>query len=442
VIPRELVTELMERFSVPGVAVGVRHGDDEETAGFGVTSADHPLVVDADTLFQIGSITKTYTAAAAMRLVEDGRLDLDAPIRDVLPELRLADEDVAARASMRHLLSHTGGWTGDYFDVVGPGDDALALMVARLDQLEQLTPLGEIWSYNNSGFYIVGRAIEVIVGKPFEAALQELVLEPLGLERSFFFAEDVITHRFAVGHDRTGAVARPWAIGRPAAPAGGIVASVRELLLYAKLVFGETDLLRPESIAAMREPQAEVGFAMGDSVGLGWYLFERGGFRFVTHGGATNGQQALFVACPEERFAFAVLANHADGSALSSELRTAFLRDRLGIEAPAETRIAVQPDELATYSGSYDSSLTRADVTVDDGTLVLQLTPKGGFPTPESPPTPGPPPTRVALERANAIIALDEPLKGSRGDFLRDEQGQIAWFRISGRIHRRLEGPS
>ena len=338
---------------------------------------------------------------------------------------------------MRHLLAHTGGWTGDYFDVLGPGDDALELMVARLDQLEQLTPLGEIWSYNNAGFYIAGRAIEVLAGKPFEAALQELVLDPLGLERSFFFAEDVLTHRFVVGHDRSGAVARPWGIGRAAAPAGGLVSSVRELLLYAKLVFGETELLRPESIAAMREPQAEVGFAMGDAVGLGWYVFERDSHRFVTHGGTTNGQQALFVACPEERFAFAVLTNHADGSALSAELRAAFLRERLGIKAPAETQIDLEPDELAAYGGSYESALSFADVTLEDEALVLRLTPKGGFPTPDSPPTPGPPPTRLALERTDAVIALDEPLKGSRGDFLRDAQGEIAWFRISGRIHRR-----
>ena len=436
VIPRELVTASMERFGVPGVAVAVRNGDEVEAAGFGVTSVENPLDVDGDTLFQIGSITKTYTAAAAMRLVEEGRLDLDAPVREVLPELTLADEDAAAHATMRHLLSHTGGWRGDYFDVLGPGDDALAQMVERLALLEQLTPLGALWSYNNAGFYIAGRAIEVLARMPFEHALKELVLDPLGLERSFFFAEDVLTHRFAVGHDRTGVVARPWGIGRPAAPAGGLVTSANELLAYARLLFGETDVLRPESLAAMREPQADVGRAMGDAVGLGWYLFERDGMSFVTHGGSTNGQQALLVIAPEDRFAFAVLTNHSDGAALGSEVREHLLRE-LGIEPPPKTRLELSEDELAGYVGSYDSALSRSDVALENGALVLTMSPKGGFPTPDSPPMPGPPPTRIAFEAEDAIVALDEPLEGSRGDFLRGPDGEIAWLRIWGRIHRR-----
>ena len=430
------MAETMERFGIPGVAVAVQHGDDVDAAGFGVTSVEHPLDVDADTLFQIGSITKTYTAAAAMRLVEGGLLDLDAPVREVLPDLRLADEDAAARATMRHLLSHTGGWTGDYFDVVGPGDDALAEMVARLGRLEQLTPLGEIWSYNNAGFYIAGRVIEVLAGLPFERALKELVLDPLGLERSFFFAEDVLTHRFAVGHDRSGAVARPWGIGRPAAPAGGLVTSVNELLAYARLVFGETDVLRAESLEAMREPQADVGRSLGDAVGLGWYLFERNGLRFVTHGGSTNGQQAFFAACPEERLAVAVLTNHADGSALVTVLRAHVLA-QLGIEPPPEERLTLSAADLQAYLGAYDSALTRAELTLEDYTLLLTLTPKGGFPTPESPPGPAPPPTRIAFDAPDEIVALDDPLKGSRGDFLRGADGEIAWLRVGGRIHSR-----
>src|SRR5918992_4006083 len=142
----------MDEFGVPGVAVGLRHGEDEDYAGFGVTSVEHPLDVDGDTLFQIGSISKTFTATAAMSLVEQGRLDLDEPVRTYLPDLRLADAAAAAGATMRHLLSHTGGWVGDYFDTIGRGEDALAQMVERLDMLEEVTPLGETWSYNNAGF--------------------------------------------------------------------------------------------------------------------------------------------------------------------------------------------------------------------------------------------------------------------------------------------------
>ena len=93
----ERVTEAMARLRVPGVAVGLLLDGTEHTAGFGVTNVEHPLPVDADTLFQIGSTTKTATATLALQLAEAGRLDLDAPVRAYLPDLRLADEAVAAR---------------------------------------------------------------------------------------------------------------------------------------------------------------------------------------------------------------------------------------------------------------------------------------------------------------------------------------------------------
>src|SRR2546430_1561136 len=100
----------MSRYHVPGIAIGILHDGDEDIAAYGVTNLEHPLPVDADTLFQIASITKTITATVVMRLVERGALDLDSPIRRYLPEFKLRDEDVAKRATLRHLVTHTGGW--------------------------------------------------------------------------------------------------------------------------------------------------------------------------------------------------------------------------------------------------------------------------------------------------------------------------------------------
>ena len=125
---------------IPGVAVGVLAGDQESAVGFGVTSVENPLPITADTLFQIGSITKTFVATAIMRLVENDKLDLDAPVRSWLPGLSLFDDGVAQQVTLRHLLTHTGGWVGDYFNDFGSGDDALARMVAEVAELPQLAP--------------------------------------------------------------------------------------------------------------------------------------------------------------------------------------------------------------------------------------------------------------------------------------------------------------
>src|SRR5260370_734986 len=108
----DAVRGAMEETETPGAAVGMWHRGEEHVAGLGVTSVENPLDVTADTLFQIGSITKTFTATTAMALVEQGKLDLDSPVRTYLPELRLADEGVAERVTMRHLLTHMGGLGG------------------------------------------------------------------------------------------------------------------------------------------------------------------------------------------------------------------------------------------------------------------------------------------------------------------------------------------
>ena len=120
------IPDAMVQHKVPGVALGIVCEGREFMKGFGVTNVRHPLPVDEKTLFQIGSTTKTFTATAVMRLVEDGKLALDEPIRTYLPDFRMRDHEVTTRLTMRHLLTHTGGWDGDFFPDTGNGDDALA----------------------------------------------------------------------------------------------------------------------------------------------------------------------------------------------------------------------------------------------------------------------------------------------------------------------------
>src|SRR5262245_52853995 len=122
----EAVRARCEELSVPGAAVGVLHDGVERHEGFGVTSVENTLDVTPDTRFQIGSISKTFTGTVVLYLVAEGLLDLDRPVREYLPDLALADADATQRVTLRHLLTHTAGWIGDFFEDTGGGDDALA----------------------------------------------------------------------------------------------------------------------------------------------------------------------------------------------------------------------------------------------------------------------------------------------------------------------------
>jgi CubicO group peptidase (beta-lactamase class C family) len=382
----EAIVEHMRRLHVPGVAIGIVDGEAEHTAGFGVTSIEHPLAVDADTLFQIGSTTKTVTGTIAMRLAEQGQLDLDAPVRIYLPELRLADERVAATVTLRHLFNHTGGWAGDYFEDLGSGDDALARIVAQLVDLPQLTPLGAVWSYNNAGFYLAGRVLEVVAGKPYEALARELVLDPLGMHMSFFFAADAISHRVAIGHDNhfeagqpPVTVARPWALARAAHAAGGICSTVRDQLRYARFHMGDgtaadgTRLLTPESLAEMQAPR--VPAADGQFFGVTWFLNEIEGLKIVRHGGATNGQLSAFLMAPARRFAITILTNADRGGELNQLIVKLALREFLGIAEQDPAPLEATEEQLAPLAGRYESLMSICDLELRDGTLVLQMTP-------------------------------------------------------------------
>jgi CubicO group peptidase (beta-lactamase class C family) len=444
----EEVVHEMERLHVPGVAIGIAHADAEYMAGFGVTNVDHPLPVTADTLFQIGSTTKTVTGMVAMRLVEQGTLDLDAPIRTYLPQLRLASEEAAARVTLRHLFTHTGGWVGDYFDDLGNGDDALAKITERMADLPQLTPLGSIWSYNNSGFYLAGRVIEKATGQPYETVVQELVFDPLDMKMSFFFAADAITHRVAAGHRSSFQqdephveVARPWALARTAHPAGGIISTVRDQLRYARFQMGDgeqgamTRLLAPATMALIQSPL--VPAANGEFMGVTWFVREVAGTRILRHGGATNGQMSAFVMVPSRRFAITVLTNADRGGELHQKITRRALELYLGIRETPPAPRNLPTEQLVPYAGCYDSAMTTYKLSLRDGGLIAQVSYKGGFPDKDSPAPPAPPAFRLAVCGEDQVIALDPPFQDVRGELLRDPDGRIAWFRIGGRIHAR-----
>jgi CubicO group peptidase (beta-lactamase class C family) len=442
----DVVLKSLEEHRVPGAAVGILLDGNEYIECFGVTSVENPLPVTANTLFQIGSTTKTVLATALMQLVEDGTLHLNKPVRTYLPQLQLDNKEVARSVTLWHLLTHTGGWVGDYFGDTGDGTDALQRTVAELTKLQQLTPLGQVWSYNNSGFCIAGLILAMATGKEFEDAITDMVLEPLGMAESFFFANDVITRRFSVGHvtiEGRPKIARPWYLPRGTHPAGGLNSSVVDQLKYARFHLGDgtapggSRLLSAQTVRTMQSQQSQAGGDI-DWVGLPWLLRDIKGTRLVTHGGATNGQKSSFVLVPEMGFAFTMLTNSDSGDLPLVDTEKWVLESVLGVIEPPLPRMELPREKLQSYSGSYESPYGLLGLSVEGEDLVLHLSPKP-FLENMDPEPPAPPPTRLSFYGVDRVVALDGDLRGSRGDFLRDETGSLAWLRIFGRLARRVE---
>jgi CubicO group peptidase (beta-lactamase class C family) len=443
----ERVRAGMARLQVPGIAIGMLYQGQEYAAGYGVTNVNHPLPVDTDTHFQIGSTTKTVTATAALRLVEQGRLDLDTPIRTYLPTLRLADESVAARVTLRHLFTHTGGWQGDYYGDTGAGDDALARAVEGMYHLPQLLPLGAYFSYNNTGVRLAGRVLEMVTDQTYEAATRTLVLEPLGMTRSFFFTDEVIADRVAVGHsvgEHGPKVARKWALPRAAHPSGGLISTLTDQLRYARFQLSDgiaengARLLGAEWVAQMRTPQVPAGNGI-DALGITWMLRDIDGVLIMQHGGATNGQHSAFMFVPSHGFALTILTNGNGGALLNREIVTWALEHYLGLKNHEPELLEVSTAVLAAYVGRYTASLTDLEVRHDGSTLIGQSIPKGGFPTLTSPPAPMPPPMRMTPVAPDGLLILDGPWKGATIDVLRQPDSRIMGLRVGYRVHLRQE---
>src|SRR5688572_27619533 len=214
----------MREHRVPGVALGIVDNGAITTRGLGVTNVDDPLPVTEHTVFPIASISKTFAATAAMRLVEQGRIDLKAPVRKYLADFKAGDENISRDVTVWNLLTHSPGWEGQ---VSGPerGEDTLRNFVATvMPGLMQVAPPTSAWSYNNAGYSVAGRVIEVANGTSINRALRDLVFTPLGLAHTGTTAGDFIVNRFAADHVMRGdapTVQRPYRHASSVTSGGG-----------------------------------------------------------------------------------------------------------------------------------------------------------------------------------------------------------------------------
>jgi CubicO group peptidase (beta-lactamase class C family) len=443
----------MARYRIPGVAVGVYYRGREYVRGYGVTNVDHPQPVDGDTLFRIGSTTKTFTGTTVMRLVEQGLLDLAAPVRTYLPNLKLADESVAASVRVRQLLNHSAGWLGDFQRDFGRGDDAIARYVAGMTQLPQLTPPGGVFAYNNAAIVLAGYLSERVAGHPYEDVVRRQVLDPLGLDHTFFFSDEIVGYDVAASHRIEGeqpvVASSLWPLPRSLNPTGGLISSARDQLRYARFHLGDgraadgTPVLSPATLQAMRTdlgPGGTLGVEL-DGVGVTWWQHRTAeGVPVFQHGGDWPGQHSGFFFVPDRGFALTVLTNCTSGPALIGDLffDNWALRQFAGLSNPPAVAQALSPAQLAPYEGLYwarevdpapgEPAETWIEFSAADGRLRARLGDEASALTQEY---------TLAFYRDNYVVRLDGQGQPTfrRADFIPGPDGRIAWYRSGGRLH-------
>ncbi|MFF4432492.1 serine hydrolase domain-containing protein [Streptomyces sp. NPDC001513] len=452
----EFVAAKAAEFGIPGVAVGVWADGRASYACHGVTSVANPLPVDERTLFVLGSVTKTYTATVLMRLVAEGRVELDAPVRRYLPELVLADERAAAQITVMQLLNHTAGLDWNLVTDTGEGDDALEGFVAELASLPLIGEPGARPSYSQAGFNLLGRIVEKVTGLTYEQAVTRLVFEPMGLSDSLFFAGDVVTRRFAVGHNPDGdgrpSVSGMWKGKRCDNPGGGLVSSVADQLRAARFHLGDGlgegggRILPAGLLARMREPSVELrGSTLGDAFGLGWFLRDVDGVRTVGHGGSVDGQFSELLFVPGHDLAVVSLANHANGYLFNQAVVRWALEHCLGVVDRDPEPLPYDPARAPELAGRYENDAMALVIAADGTGLTLEVGIKPEIRAAAESEMPADYPAEsmgLLPGEGDEYIVTSGGLKGQRGFFTRDAGGAVVGVDLAGRLFGRVPAAS
>ena len=370
--------ELLAEYGVPGATLAVLAGDEVHALASGILNLDTGVEATTDSMFQLASVTKPYTATVFMRLVEQGLATLDTPVVEVLPDFRVADPEVTRAVTMRHLLTHTSGIGGDFFEGSWRGDDCVQRYVASLTEVAQDVPLGGSPSYSNTGFCILGRVVEVLTGLTWDQAIAKYVSEPLGLTHTWTLPEEVIRFRTAMGHLTTSPTDAPktaplWEFPlRGMGPCGAVSATASDVVAFARMH------LTDPALAAMREPQVSIPGPLVDAWGLSWMLWKWDGRDVFGHSGDNYGQTAHLVAVPDAGVAIALMANVDRFALFQRAVCRELLGELCGIQMPAAPKPPEEPFEIAgdptRYVGTYERFGARVEVTLGADNRSLRLT--------------------------------------------------------------------
>lgn len=304
--------ELMAKQHVPGVAVAVvKHGAIVYEHGYGYADLSGKVPVTVDTRFEIGSITKQFTAAAIMQLVRAGKLSLDDRLGTFITEY-----PAGAEVTVRQMLSHTSGLP-EYLDYelgheAGTRPASLATILGGIAKTPLAFAPGSRWSYSNTNYLLLGRIIELTANEPYTQYVREHIFEPAHMAQSGFVSEERALPDMAIGYEKTGPtsigpakpIAEEWAGG-----AGAIVSTVGDLAKWnAALASGA--IVAPADLSLL-QTAATLNDGSKTRYGLGFAVDTFGGHPRIWHNGQSNGFAATSAQFPSDDESIIVLDNLA-----------------------------------------------------------------------------------------------------------------------------------
>ena len=283
--------------------------------GYGEADRAWDVPVTPDTRFRIGSITKQFTAALILQLVEEGRVALDAPLTTYLPDY---PADPGDRVTVHHLLTHTSGipsYTGlpGFMQAESRNPYTPAELTAVFSGLPQEFEPGTAYRYNNSGYILLGAIIEAVTGQPYDRVLREQLLTPLGLDDTGYEHNADVVERMAHGYTRTGTryANAPYLDTTVPYAAGMMYATVGDLHRWTRALHAGRPFQRSATLQTMLTPFLD-GYALG--IGVGKEAMGEDSVRVVQHGGGIHGFTAMLAYYPERDVTVAVLDNTSGGS--------------------------------------------------------------------------------------------------------------------------------
>ena len=306
---------------IPGIAVViVKDGQVTYLAGYGVTNVEDPSPVTPQTIFDLASCSKSFTALAILLLEKEGLLDLDSPINDYLPDLRFADPGAESTITVRNLLDHTSGLPGVFSEPLAfhKGDDAMVKLIVAMNKVHLNRPVGSSFEYSNMNYSLLGAIIENRSGEKFEDFIQDRIFSPLGMTNTTLYPEIAAGKDRASGHQLrfSKIVVSDIEIYRSAAPVGWVMSTAQDMgkWLLMQLNNGKLDnqqVIPQDLIFRSHEPAVEFT-EDGEEVayGMGWLsTISPDGTKVIWHGGDTPNFVAEMILVPDYDFGISMLVN-------------------------------------------------------------------------------------------------------------------------------------